>query len=43
MAKLAEATLKSALGITNPVQANLADLITIYQSQYNIYVITNYC
>ena len=32
LAKLAEASLKSASGITNPVQANLADLIAIYQS-----------
>ncbi|WP_052044949.1 iron-containing alcohol dehydrogenase [Candidatus Arsenophonus nilaparvatae] len=31
LAKLAQAALKSATGITNPVQANMTDLITIYQ------------
>lgn len=32
LAKLAKTALKSASGITNPVQANLTDLIAIYQS-----------
>lgn len=31
LAKLAQAALKSATVITNPVQANMTDLITIYQ------------